>query len=327
MERTGYRPVFRIRIRVPLAIAIALICTTGSAQIIDHHQHLYSPRAGVRSSVGPHGIDATHLITALDAAGIQRAVVLSVAYSFANPNKPRDPQEYADVMAENDWTSAEVAKYPDRLIGFCGVNPLRPYALKEIARCAKDPHLRTGLKLHFGNSDVDVENPEHLAQLRRVFRAANGNNMAIVAHVRATVDRNRPWGARQARTILERLLPEAPDVTIQIAHLAGAGGYDPATDQALEVFADAMARKDPRVRNIYFDVCGVAGLGDWKEHAELIVKRMRQIGISRLLYGSDAPIAGNMPIEALNRFHQLSLTPEEFRAIETNSAPYLSNRH
>jgi hypothetical protein len=32
-------------------------------------------------------------------------------------------------MAENDWTSAQVAKYPHRLIGFCSVNPLRPYAV------------------------------------------------------------------------------------------------------------------------------------------------------------------------------------------------------
>jgi predicted TIM-barrel fold metal-dependent hydrolase len=30
-------------------------------------------------------------------------------------------------MAENDWTSAQVAKYLHRLIGFCSVNP--PYAV------------------------------------------------------------------------------------------------------------------------------------------------------------------------------------------------------
>ena len=48
-------------------------------------------------------------------------------------------------------------------MAFCSVNPLRPYALEEIARCARDPRLRNGLKLHFGNSDVDVDNPEQLA--------------------------------------------------------------------------------------------------------------------------------------------------------------------
>ena len=144
-----------------------------AAEIIDYHQHLYSPETGARSSPGPNGIDADYLVAQLDAAGINRAVVLSVAYSFSNPNKPPVPNEYAHVMAENNWTSAQVAKYPHRLLGFCSVNPLRPYALEEVARCAIDPNLRTGLKLHFGNSDVNLDNPGHLARVRRVFRAAN----------------------------------------------------------------------------------------------------------------------------------------------------------
>jgi hypothetical protein len=97
-----------------------------AAEIIDYHQHLYSPEAGARSSPGPNGIDADYLVAQLDAAGIKRAVVLSVAYSLSNPNKPPVPNEYAHVMAENNWTSAQVARYPDRLLGFCSVNPLRP---------------------------------------------------------------------------------------------------------------------------------------------------------------------------------------------------------
>src|SRR3978361_2007535 len=89
---------------------------SSSAETIDYHQHLYSPEAGARSTPGLKGIDARDLITQLDAAGIQRAVVLSVAYSFSNPNKPSIPNEYAHVMAENNWTSAQVAQYPDRLL-------------------------------------------------------------------------------------------------------------------------------------------------------------------------------------------------------------------
>ena len=294
------------------------------ADIIDYHQHLYSPEAGARSSPGPKGIDASFLIVQLDAAAIQRAVVLSVAYSFSNPNKPPVPNEYAHVMAENDWTSAQVAKYPNRLLGFFSVNPLRPYAIKEIARCAKDPNLRTGLKLHFGNSDVDVDNPEHLAQVRRVFRAANEHGMAIVVHMHANIDHHRPYGAKEARIFLEQLLPEAPDVTVQIAHLAGGGGYDePAVDEALSVFVEAIERKDPRMKNVYFDACGIAIPGMWEDKAGLIVKRIRQIGTNRVLYGSDAATPDNLPKDALERWHKLPLTEDEFRAVENNVAPYL----
>ena len=312
---------------------IAIITTSGAlaplhstAQIIDYHQHLYSPEAGARSPLGSKGIDANYLVDQLDAAGISRAVVLSVAYSFSNPNKPPVPEEYAHVIAENDWTSAQVAKYPHRLIGFCSVNPLRPYAVDEIARCAKDPNLHTGLKLHFGNSDVNVDNPDHVARVRRVFQAANKYHMAIVVHMHANVDHHRPYGTKEARIFLKQLLPEAPDVVVQIAHLAGSGGYDdPATDAALSVFVKAIERKDPRMKNVYFDVCGIGIPGTWENKADLLVKRIRQIGIHRLLYGSDAATANNLPKDALKRWRSLPLTEEEFRDIDSNVAPYLRN--
>lgn len=296
------------------------------AEIIDYHQHLYSPEAGVRSSPGPKGIDAGYLIAQLDAGEISRAVVLSVAYSFSNPNKPAVSDEYGHVKAENDWTSAQVARYPRRLIGFCSVNPLRPYALGEIARCAKDPNLRTGLKLHFGNSDVDLDNPDHVARVQRVFRAANAHHMAIAVHMHANIDHHRPYGEKEARVFLEKLLPEAPGVVVQIAHLAGGGGYDdPGADAALQVFVDAIARKDPRMKNVYFDVCGIAIPGMWEKNAELVVKRIRQIGTARLLYGSDAATPDNLPKDALKQWHGLPLSREEFQAIDNNVAPYLRN--
>jgi hypothetical protein len=48
------------------------------------------------------------------------------------------------------------------LRGFCRFNPLRAYALRELARCAQDPGLRYGIKRHFGNSVVGLDNPEHV---------------------------------------------------------------------------------------------------------------------------------------------------------------------
>ena len=50
---------------------------------------------------------------------------------------------------------------------------------------------------------------------------------------------------------------------------------------------------------------------------------IRVIGVSRVLYGSDAPIKGNYPADALQQWHRLPLTPPEFRTIETNVAPFL----
>jgi hypothetical protein len=49
------------------------------------------------------------------------------------------------------------------------------------------------------------------------------------------------------------LLALAPDVTVQIAHLAGTGpGFeDPPSQEAMAVFADAIERGDPRTKNLW----------------------------------------------------------------------------
>jgi predicted TIM-barrel fold metal-dependent hydrolase len=282
----------------------------------DHHQHF------LRSSSAPpagFALNAKELITQMDEVGIRRAAVFSIAYQFGNPNRPPVENEYERVKAENDWTREQTALYPRRLTVFCSVNPLKEYALAEIARCAKDSGLRAGLKLHFGNSDVDLQNPAHVTQLQSVFREANRHRMAIVAHVRSTVSRKRPWGAAQARVLLEAVIPAAPNVPIQIAHLTGAGGYDdPGSEGALGVFIDAIANRDKRMKRVLFDLSGVF-LGQWESKADVIASRLRAIGLDRVLYGSDSP-----PLEAWKKFRKLPLTAKEFGKIEKNTAPYLN---
>jgi uncharacterized protein len=311
----------------PICCAVAVLSLAAlqghSPALIDHHQHLFSP-AITALAPGISSVAANDLVRLLDQAGIRRAVVLSLAYQFGNPNRPPIDDEYAKVRAENDWTSKEVARFPERLRGFCGVNPLREYALQELTRCARDPHLRFGLKLHFGNSDVDLENPQHVAKLRDVFQAANANRMAIVVHMRPSVTRRRPYGKAQVHVFVNAVLSAAPDVPVQIAHLAGAGGYDdPSVDEALGVFVEAIAKADLRTAHLYFDVSGVAGLGQWVDKASRIATRIRQLGVHRVLYGSDGTTDLLRPREAWAAFRQLPLSDAEFRTIESNVAPYM----
>lgn len=265
-----------------------MLASAHAASLIDHHQHLMSPQA-LSVFSAPKTITAADLIAEMDAAGIDRAVVLSAAYGFSNPFKKLGPDEYARVRAENDWVSTEVASYPLRLTGFCAVNPLRDYALREIERCSKDPNLRTGLKLHFGNSDVNLDIDEHVERTRAVLAAANAHGMAIVVHAHANIDHNRPYGAKQAQVFVERLLAAAPDVTVQIAHLAGGGGYDRAVDEALGVYAEAIERGDARVRRLCFDASGIPIAGMWEQSATLLSKRMRQIGMDRIVSAATRP--------------------------------------
>ncbi len=299
-------------------LTIVLLLFSGrihsQSPIVDYHQHLLSPSAAALGSL-PTTFTARDLIPLLDAGGVHRALVLSLAYQYGNPNRPPVPDEYTKVRAENDWTAQQVAQYPDRLRAFCGVDPLKDYALAEIARCAKDPYLHFGLKLHFGNSDVDMDQPQEVAKVRAVFQAADEHGMPIVVHLHSSVTRHRPYGAKEARTFLNEVLPAAPHVPVQIAHLAGSGGYDdPGVDEALSVFIDAIAHHDPRMAHVYFDISGVAGLGHWQEKKDLIAKRIRQVGVKRILWGSDGAFGGGLtPKEALRDFEELPLSKEEFR--------------
>ena len=309
--------------------AIALLLLGGmlcgqSRPLIDYHQHLLSPAAAELGSL-PNPVSAGDVVEMLDAAKVQRALVLSLAYQFGNPNKPKLNDEYSRVKAENDWTAQQVSQFPHRLRAFCGVNPLKDYALAEIERCAKNPYLHFGLKLHFGNSDVDMDEPQQVAQLCRVFRAANEHGMVIAVHMRPSISRNRPYGAKEASIFLNEVLPAAPQIAVQIAHLAGAGGYDdPSVDKALSVFVDAIANKDPRMARVYFDISGVAGLGQWQDKKALIAAQIRKIGVSRILWGSDGFFGGGMtPEQAFQAYRALPLSRAEFEAIDRNIAPYM----
>ena len=297
--------------------------------IADHHQHLISP--AMVAVLETEGRDypvftATELVALLDDAGIRRAVVLSVGYMYGSPSRSLT-DEFAKVRAENDWTAAQVAQYPDRLVGFCGVNPLKDYAIDEITRCATMTNV-SGLKLHLGNSDVQLENPEHLEKVQGVFRAANAHHMAIAIHMRANIDNERPYGEEQARIFLEQLIPLAKDIPVQVAHLGGSGpGYnDPPADEAMAFLAEAVARGDESTRNLWFDGSGIATAEMPAEQAARMVLRIRQVGVKRVLYGSDAALPGNTPKEAWKNFQRLPLTPAEFEQIATNVAPYLSGK-
>ena len=108
--------------------------------------------------------------------------------------------------------------------------------------------------------------------------------------------------------------------------LAGSGpGYDdPPSDAAMAVLAEAVERHDPRARHLWFDVASCVDLNISPANAALVVKRIRQVGAKRILYGSDAAAGNNLrPRESWAAFRRLPLTEAEFNQIAKNVAPYL----
>lgn len=264
-------------------------------------------------------LDAKTLIMRLDDAGIGRATVLSTAFWLANPRRKPVANQQARVAAANDWVIAQTAAYAGRLTPFCSVNPTSDYAIAEMRRCAANPRVK-GMKLHFANGRIDLKKTEQLDKVRAFFRAANAERMAIVVHLWPLGDD----GPEYSRIFVDRVLAEAPDIPVQIAHLGS--GAPNVFHQTLDVFASAVAARDPRTRNLYFDVTEIITEDVDETEVQAVTRAVRKIGLDRILFGSDTPLPRYRPppIQAWATFRRrMPLTDAELRIIAKNVAPYL----
>ena len=308
-----------------LAAACAWPASIAAGQVpaprVAAHQHLNSPEFATISNLPT--LDGAALLGLLDQAGIRRGVVLSMGYSYGDERK-KIPEASRDglTVQENNWTSQQTVQSHGRLVGFCGVNPLRNGATAEIERCLRLPGM-IGVKLHFANSGVSLRNPAHVARLQQIFALANAHHAPIVVHMRART--GSPYGAEDAQLFIDKLLPAAPDIVVQVAHLAGSGLFPPDAEAAMKVFAAAIARQDPRTRNLYFDQCTVAEPSSTSADGARIAAVIRSVGARRVFFGSDFPTADNpAPGAAWEIFKaKVPLTPAEMRQIALNIPSYL----
>lgn len=242
---------------------------------------------------------AADVLSRLDAAGIEQAALLSVAYFFGAPDIDVE-DERARVRQENAYVGGQAAQAPERLAAFCSLNPLAAYAVEEVERCGKDDRV-VGLKLHLANLDVDLRDPADVEVLRNVVQAANAQQLALLVHL---YTRHPSFGYKDADTFIAEVLPEASEAPVQIAHLAGSGPYREATAQASQAFIDAMEAR--ALSDVYFDLAEVlidpARAEDDEERREQIqqqnaavAKRIEALGVERVLYGSDWIIAHDPP--------------------------------
>ena len=138
----------------------------------------------------------------------------------------------------------------------------------------------------------------------------------MLVHMRARGGAN--YGAEDAR-LSSRLVPHAPDIQIIIAHMGASGPeYTPA-DELMAVFGEAAQRKDTQMRNVYVDVSGIYFDAATPEQAARAASRIREVGTSRILYGSDLTPPGGSIRGGWEIFRsKVPLTEEEFRRIAEN---------
>src|SRR5688572_5990121 len=268
---------------------------------LDAHAHLasaalaaYHAEAGV--TVGQVGrMDGAALIRRLDADGVRRAFVLSTAYLMAADaygTRTAEAAEYARVKAENDFTAAECARYPERLVPFLSLNPRRGYAVEEVDRCVE--RKMRGLKLHLWNSLVDIRQAADLAALRRVVERAAHHRLAVVAHVAVGAVPN--YGPDDTERFAREIIMPLDTLQISIAHLAGAGGFGARAQACFERLIAVCGPDTPYASRVWTDMAATltANTPTKKEllsfepdQASRLGELLRRWGLHRVLWGSD----------------------------------------
>jgi len=205
------------------------------------------------------------LIREMDEAGIDKTVILALDYEFAF----KGDVTFRDY---NDYVANILKEYPDRFIGFCGIDPRRgKAAIRELERCVEELGFR-GVKL-WPLTGFYPDDPQFYPFYERVEELG----VPILCHTgmgppKTYLKYNRP-------VYIDRIAVDFPGIKFQMAHIG-----NPWMSEAI-----AVAAKNP---NVYFDI------SMWEVSFKLaplafyqtLIEAKMTCGVGKILFGSDWPL-------------------------------------
>jgi len=264
------------------------------AVIIDFHTHVVSPR--IKKNLGKYIdsdpcfailysdpkaklVTADELIASMDRDGVDISVMVNIGW-----------MTHDLCIESNDYILESMARYPDRLLGFCTVQP-NSYdaAMAEIERCA-----RQGIK-GVGEMRPDVQlfdltDDEMVAPLVEILRKYR---LILLLHTSEPVGHNYPGKGNVTPDLLYPFITRYPDLTIVCAHWGG----------GLPFYA-LMPEVKKAMSNVYFDTAASPFLYTPQVYQQVI----QLVGADKILFGSDYPLLA--PSRLLNEIKSLSLPAE-----------------
>jgi predicted TIM-barrel fold metal-dependent hydrolase len=301
----------------------------------DFHMHLrsqtaYDTEATMCASFGKGAchLDTAHqvrggddAIAAMDEVGARQGVILSMAYMFGSSYVAGEHYDVARMTrAENEYVAQQVGAHPDRLVGFFGVDPLSFNALDETRYWARDGRLK-GLKMHFANSVVNLNDPEQVRKIAAVVGMAGETGLPINIHLST----GKGFGAAETEIFIREILPRAGEAWVQLCHASGFGNADELMFTNLQVFAAHIAAHDPLTRHVIFDLASVITPTTSAQDAARLVALMRKIGLSRFVVGSDYDGTTSKTTDELDRT-KLPLSAQEWRTVVRNCVPWVCKK-
>lgn len=309
-------------------VCISMICNlvvSLAAQHIpvDHHVHIFSPELLKNLKIRQFGSELIqgdqHLFTNIDTILIknkaEKLCAISTGYGYRLTYV--DPkEEVALQLKEHNYLSNIVNQYPDRIIPFYGIDPLKPYAIQLITRARTYLNFE-GIKLHFQASHVDFRKQEHVQALRELFEYTGKYQIPIILHLQ---NHKSDFGRVEVDFFFSDILPLEYQQTIIFAHLGGGGWV---TDKSIKITEAILRNCGPseRQHNIYFDLSAM--FIDQYQHLESISdlekkQMLKKIGLDRLLFGSDYPLTNSLDFFNVLK-NRLKFRKKEWKKLTRNT--------
>ncbi len=229
-------------------------------------------------------VGADDLIACMDEQGIDQSVVFGFPWN-----------RLETARFQNDYIMEVVAAHPDRLIGFCCLNPLHPAAVIEVDRC-----IQGGLKgvgeLAFYQSGIDES---VLTALSPIMGLCAEHHLPILIHTNEPIGHNYPGKAPMTLAEIYRMVQRFPDNTIVLAHWGG----------GLPFYHLLKKEVKEALKNVYVDTAASPFLYD----RTIYPVAAAAFGYEKILLGSDFPLL--KPLRYLDEIKQAGLADVQLRAV------------
>jgi hypothetical protein len=245
-------------------------------RVIDSHCHILPPGfehrrvellardatfATLFPQAGSPMATAEALIAAMDRDRVSHAIVMGMGWC---------DQALAEEV--NDYIAESAARYPDRLSGFCSVNPAwGDGAALEVERCSA-AGLRGVGELHPDTQGFDIADKPSLAPL---MDTAQRLGLPVLVHSSEPVGHQYPGKGRTTPGKLYQFIENFAENPIICAHWGG----------GLPFYA-MMPEVPEAIRNVYFDMAASPFL----YRAQVIATVAGLVGADKVLFATDYPL-------------------------------------
>jgi predicted TIM-barrel fold metal-dependent hydrolase len=229
-------------------------------------------------------VGAAETIAMMDAQGVDKSVIFGFPWRTADTFK-----------RNNDYILEAVTRYPDRLIGFCCLDPMHPEAPIEVERCLKNGLSGVG-ELAFYTSGID---DRCLCSLDPIMDLAATYNCPVMLHTNEPV--GHYYAGKSPNTLFQiyTLIQRFRQNRIILAHWGGG------------IFFYSLLKKEVRdtLTNVWFDTAASPYLYQLSIYSLAI----QMAGADKVLLGSDFPLL--KPGRYFKEMNQAGLSAAQQKAV------------